>query len=136
MGYQITSGDVETNYGWCGTCSDNENEEPEHCKQNDTINLKSNRMTDLEELENLAALANAPHDTFSFPSINKNWGYCSENCVNHNTDQEHSERVNEISGLLILPPDKCSTLTDKTVNYDEKYDLCVARKHKKKPPVI
>ena len=87
---QIRSGDVETNYGWCGTCSDNENEEPEHCKQNDAINLKSNRMKDLEELENLAALANG-HDTFSFPSINKNWGYCSENCVSHNTDQEHSE---------------------------------------------
>ena len=47
-------------------------------------------MKDLEELENLAALANG-HDTFSFPSINKNWGYCSENCVSHNTDQEHSE---------------------------------------------
>ena len=50
-------------------------------------------MTDLKELENLAALANGD-DTFSFPSINKNWGYCSENCLNHHTEQEYSEVYN------------------------------------------
>ena len=44
--------------------------------------------------------------------------------------------MNEINGLLILPPGKCQELIDTTVNYDEKYDLCVAKKHKKKVPVI
>ena len=58
-------------------------------------------MTDLEELENLEALANV-RATFSFPSIDKNWGYCPENWLNHNTDQEHSEVYNYFHQYLKL----------------------------------
>ena len=44
--------------------------------------------------------------------------------------------LNEITGLLILPPEKCNNLTHVAVNYHPENDLCVARKHKKEAAEI
>ena len=39
--------------------------------------------------------------------------------------------LNEINGLLILPPEQCKNLTHSSVNYNPTHDLCVANKHHK-----
>ena len=48
-------------------------------------------MTDQEELEYLKALVNNDLDSSASSPVNQNWGFCSENCLNPNSDQEYSE---------------------------------------------
>ena len=84
------SGEAGGYFGWCGTCYSSKPGTPGYCKQHGVLNHITNTTTDLEELENLEAFVSDP-DTFSRPTINENWGYCSEGCSKHDHNQGYSE---------------------------------------------
>ena len=88
---QIISDEIKNRFGWCGTCNDNASESNGHCKHYESFRLLTNNMTDQEELDYLKEVVKRNNQSFSNPSINENWGFCSENCLNLNVQQEFSE---------------------------------------------
>ena len=58
----------------------------------------------------------------------RSWGFCQKSCGCQSVDFVAKNRPSEISGLEIVPSEVCQELLDGRLNFDAKYDICVAKK--------
>ena len=58
----------------------------------------------------------------------RSWGFCQKSCGIQPVNFVAKHVPSEISGLEIIPSQVCKGLLDDRLNFDAKYDICVAKK--------